>query len=198
MPRETGCRDQKTKDDDRGERAWFDMKNKGKITEVEEQDKKSSIDSDSSVPAHRSQRDEYGTKRVKPAGRRSGWPEKHSGVERSFRSVVAPMQAAKLSGTAWSHHHLHPSGPSKALSHARLRLFWTVGRCWVAEHSDPFGVSSVVLFLHLRLRDVPEPCILVFDATQPGQEQEIAMHTSQHFVIDVDHVVALNLYEVKR
>lgn len=40
VPRETGCRNQKKKDDDRGERVCIDMKSKGKITEVEEQDKK--------------------------------------------------------------------------------------------------------------------------------------------------------------
>jgi len=163
---------------------------------VEEQDKKCSIDCQQGT-SPTAQRDKYGTKRVKPAGRRGGWTEKRSGVERPFRSVVAPMQAARLGGTAWSHHHAHPSEPMKTLSRATVRLSWTVGHCWIAERGEPSGASGMVLFLHLRLADVSDSRILVTDSIQTGQEQEITLwgvHRSHlRLVIDVDQVVVPSL-----
>jgi len=57
----------------------------------------------------------------------------------------------------------------------------------------------MVLFLHLRLGDVPEPCILVIAAIQPGQEQEITMwcihRPHLNLVIDEDQLVVPNLCE---
>lgn len=102
-----------------------------------------------------------------------------SGVERTFRSVVAPMHAAK---SEWNHlvsPHLHSPGPSKTLSHANFSLFLAGGTLLGAEPEHVQRVCSCMS----SLRDVPNPYILVLQCQSAGEEQEITIHAFHRVVI---------------
>ena len=91
-----------------------DMKNKGKIMRWRSRIRNDRLILTEAHPAHRARHTSLSRKEYSELGQ---WAQRRidrerRGVEQSFRSVVAPMQAAQLSGTAGSHSILDPLGPS--------------------------------------------------------------------------------------
>lgn len=130
-------------------------------------------------PAHRARLTSLSRKEQSDLGK---WAQRRMdrerrGVEQAFRSVVAPMQVAQLSGTARSHsiciHLIH----NKHYHTLSIWLIQCVDRGWVVERDDPSCCVWACLFLHLRLCDISI-------TVNPGPAMSLSRRRTGNYSVD--------------